>query len=185
MCDNHSDGAAGCEDSPKQIHKCNQSLNNSDEYYTSLDTWKTILHLLPKHKMAWEGFVGPDSRSLGYLRELGVRVTGFVNVDFFNSNSGDYLLSNPPFSKKREIIARLAKLKKPFMMVWPISAIPAQYLRELGEEDIQIVIPWKRLRFETLHSNETSEPTFGCVWLCYKMNLENGKKLIFLPKLCA
>ena len=70
-------------------------------------------------------------------------------IDFFENDKGDIIVSNPPFSKKKEVFTRLKELNKPFIMICPSSMLNTQYIRKLfskTEDKLQIIIPKKRIR---------------------------------------
>ena len=73
-----------------------------DDYMTPKYVWENIQEYIPKNKVIWEAFMG-DGKSGEYLKELGFEVIHNDN-DFFLSNEGDIIISNPPFSKCKEII---------------------------------------------------------------------------------
>ncbi|GAH08981.1 unnamed protein product, partial [marine sediment metagenome] len=74
-----------------------------------------IQEYIPKDKVIWECFMG-DGKSGQYLEELGFDVIANDN-DFFQSDEGDIVVSNPPFSKSKEVITRLKELDKPFILI--------------------------------------------------------------------
>ena len=78
-----------------------------DDYMTPKSAWKNIDHLIPKDKVIWEPFYG-NGKSGEYLRELGYNVI-HEKIDFFENNLGDIVVSNPPYSKAKEILKRLTK----------------------------------------------------------------------------
>jgi hypothetical protein len=86
-----------------------------DDYMTPKYAWENIKDYIPKDKVIWEAFYG-DGKSGEYLRELGFNVIHNDN-DFFESNEGDIIVSNPPFSDKNKTINRLKELDKPFIMI--------------------------------------------------------------------
>ena len=53
----------------------------------------------------WEAFYG-DGKSGDYLTYLGLNVI-HEDIDFFESDEGDIIVSNSPFSKKKEVFTRL------------------------------------------------------------------------------
>ena len=115
-----------------------------------------------------------DGKSGEYLEELGFDVIHNDN-DFFESNEGDIVVSNPPFSKSKEVITRLKKIDKPFILILPSSKINTQYFR-LFKNEIQIIIPKKRIHFDKQIDGVTPEGwknscNFDCFYYCYKMNL--------------
>ena len=74
------------------------SFTNDDDYMTPKSAWEDISDYLPTDKVIWECFYG-DGRSGTYLRELGFDVI-HENIDFFEYNIGDVIVSNPPYSIK-------------------------------------------------------------------------------------
>jgi len=148
-----------------------------DDYMTPKYAWENIQQYIPKDKVIWEAFMG-DGKSGEYLEELGFDVIHNDN-DFFESNEGDILVSNPPFSQSKEIINRLKELDKPFILIMPSPKIHTSYLRENfknTDERLQIIIPRKRIQFKKLIDGEIpenykSDCNFDCFYYCYKMNL--------------
>ena len=143
-----------------------------DYYMTPKSAWENIKQYIPEDKIIWEAFMG-DGKSGEYLKELGYNVIHNDN-DFFLSNEGDVLVSNPPFSKSKEIMYRLKELDKPFILILPCSKISTQYFRENFKDTdnpLQIIIPRKRIQF-VKNGNETQNKcNFDCFYYCYKMNL--------------
>ena len=110
-----------------------------DDYMTPKYAWENIQHYIPKDKKIWEPFYG-DGKSGSYLKELGFDVI-HEPVDFFENNLGDVIVSNPPFSKVKEVMKRLLVLDKQFILILPSSKINTSYFREWKDKNIQIIIP--------------------------------------------
>lgn len=148
-----------------------------DDYMTPKSAWENIKHLIPKDKVIWECFYG-DGSSGTHLRELGFQVV-HEPVDFFKNDLGDIIVSNPPFSKTKEILKRFMVLDKPFVLILPVSKINTSYFREWKDKGIQIIIPRKRIHFEKHKDGEKVKGwkpacAFDCFYYCYKMNLPNS-----------
>jgi hypothetical protein len=147
-----------------------------DDYMTPKYAWENIKHLIPKDKQIWEAFYG-DGKSGSHLKELGFDVI-HEEVDFFENNLGDIIVSNPPFSKSKMVFQRLAELDKPFIMIMPASKIFTSYVREnFKNKKLQIIIPRKRIHFIKLEDGKPVESksscNFDCFYYCYKMGYEN------------
>ena len=143
-----------------------------DDYMTPKCAWENIKQYIPKEKEIWEAFMG-DGKSGLYLEELGFNVIHNDN-DFFESDEGDVIVSNPPFSKCKEIIPRLKALDKPFILILPCSKISTQYFRENFKDSdtpLQIIIPRKRIQFIKNGNELQNKCNFDCFYYCYKMNL--------------
>ena len=147
-----------------------------DDYMTPKTAWENISHLIPSDKVIWEPFYG-DGKSGYYLTELGFNVI-HRDIDFFTNNFGDIIVSNPPFSKSKEILTRLKILDKPFILILPSQKINTSYVRNLFMgENLQIIIPRKRIHFEKLINGEKVEGwksscNFDCFYYCYKIGLD-------------
>jgi hypothetical protein len=156
-----------------------------DDYMTPKYAWENIKDYIPKNKVIWEAFYG-DGASGKYLQELGFN-TIHEPIDFFNSNKGDIVVSNPPFSKTKEIMTRLKELNKPFILIFPSSKINTQYMRSLfknTDDRLQIIIPKSRIHFEKKIDGKTPEKwknscNFDCFYYCWKINLKND--ITWLP----
>ena len=103
--------------------------------------------------------------------------------DFFENNKGDIIVSNPPFSLKKDVFKRLVELDKPFIMLCSQNLIFTQYFRNiLDGRKFQILIPRRRIQFIKLVNGEIVDTgtkcNFDCYFYCYKMNLE--RDIIFL-----
>jgi hypothetical protein len=148
-----------------------------DDYMTPKYAWENINQYIPKDKVIWEAFYG-DGESGKYLKELGFDVI-HEPIDFFENNKGDIIVSNPPFSKCKEIMPRLKELDKPFILILPSSKINTQYFRENfknSDSQLQIIIPRRRIHFEKQINGQKPEGwgdrcNFDCFYYCYKMNL--------------
>jgi len=150
-----------------------------DDYMTPKSAWKNIQSFIPKDKVIWEAFYG-DGKSGEYLTELGFNVI-HEPVDFFENDLGDVIVSNPPFSKSKEVVKRLKQLDKPFIIIFPSSKINTSYFRETfkGDKKLQIIIPRQRIHFEKLIDGQKPDNlknacNFDCFYYCWKMNLENS-----------
>ena len=97
-------------------------------------------------------------------------------IDFFEEDKGDIIVSNPPFTKYKEIMDRLMLIDKPFIMILPSSKINTQNFRKWKDKGLQIIIPRKRIHFDKKVEGETPEDyvskcNFDCFYYCYKMGL--------------
>jgi len=156
-----------------------KTFTKYDDYMTPNYAWDNIKDYIPKDKIIWEAFYG-NGNSGNYLKTLGFNVI-HEDIDFFNNDKGDIIVSNPPFTIKKEILIRLKELNKPFILIMPCSTLTTQYIRTLFKNDIQIIIPRKRIQFIKLVDNkeiESNKCNFDCFYFCYKCNLE--RDIIFI-----
>jgi hypothetical protein len=154
----------------------------NDEYYTPKYAWTDIAEFIPKNKVIWESFYCADSKSAQYLKEMGHEVI-FKNIDFFNSNEGEIIVSNPPFTKKKEVLERLTLIDKPFIIIVPLATIVTKYFKEMfgDDDDIEFIFRNKRIQFEQMKEGllvKTNKCSFDCIYICYKINI--GKKITWI-----
>ena len=149
-----------------------KTFSKYDDYMTPKTAWEVIQEFIPKEKVVWEPFYG-DGKSGVYLQELGFQVIHDED-NFFETNKGDIVVSNPPFTKKKEIVQRLVEYQKPFILIMPSATLFCSYIRELLGNELQILIPRKRIQFNKLENGElktNGKCNFDCFYFCYKMNL--------------
>ncbi len=155
-----------------------KTFKKHDDYMTPKYAWENITKYIPKDKVIWEAFYG-DGISAEYLRELGCKEVIHQDIDFFQENIGEVIISNPPFSLSKTIIPRLKELNKPFILIMPCSKISTMYMRDnfiKTDPPLQIIIPRKRIQFLKLVDGKVAEKqenkcNFDCFYYCYKMNL--------------
>jgi len=161
---------------------------NHDDYYTNKSAWETINHLIPKDKIVWESCMLGSvlSRSPHYLTELGNQVVYDTKMDMLRQQPAewDMIVTNIPFDKKIKlpILKRMTELDKPFVIILNSMNTFTNYLREIfaGKmQHLQIVTPRGKVKFHKCVGGEikkTGDPSFYCVYLCYKMNLSNEQQ---------
>lgn len=155
-----------------------KTFSKHDDYMTPRSAWENIKEFIPQDKVIWEAFYG-DGQSGKDLHDLGFN-TIHTDIDFFNNDKGDIVVSNPPFTKVLEILMRLKELDKPFILIMPAGKIFTQYFRKLfsnEENPIQLIIPRKRIQFQkqingVVDPNQKNACNFDCFYYCWKMNLE-------------
>lgn len=157
-------------------------LTSDNIYYTHKKTWESILPYIEhlKDKKIWEAFHGGYSHI--YLSELGFDVIQHKE-DFFKNNRGDIVISNPPFSIKKDVLIRLKQLNKPFILILPALTLQSVYFRNLfkNDKDLQLIIPSKKLHFYKIINNEIVNKNRCCfysVFVCWKVKLKKDIILI-------
>jgi hypothetical protein len=152
---------------------------SSDNYVTNKFEWERIKDYIPKDKIIWSPFYC-DGKQKEYFKEIGFDII-HEDKDFFSYTPNyDLVIDNPPFSKKQEILQKLSDLDKPFILVCPSMLLSYKYFQDLfKEKGIQIIIPYKRINFKHITSQNSSySPPYASFYFCYKMNLE--KDILFI-----
>ena len=160
----------------------NEQFKKNDCWGTPKHVWQSLQHLIPPDitlfdPFYYDGQSGKDLKQVFPKNEI-IHEEG---IDFFHhSVKYDWILTNPPFSKARCILKRLKQVGKPFMILLPTPRINTQYFIELFRDDdnLQLVIPSKRIHFVSNQLNKKSNANFDCVWIAYKCHLP--KDILFL-----
>ena len=148
------------------------SFNEKDEYYTPGILVEPIIKYIPKGSVVWCPFDTEKSEFSIKLKEAGFSVINshiWEGKDFFHYEPEHYdcIVSNPPFTRKLEVLTRLYEIGKPFAM---ILGLPILNYQEVGsfflERDLQLLIVDKKVSFD---GNTSS---FNNSYFCYN----------FLPK---
>lgn len=150
-----------------------------DEWYTTNDMVDRILPYIPDFSTVWCPFDKEDSNFVRRFTEAGINVI-FSHIDdgqdFFEyepSEHYDYIISNPPFSRKDDVFERLFALKKPFAMVMSMNNIFDSKRRYamFSSNDFEILVPHGRTKF--IRGGATAEsmyaPPFQSVYVCHDM----------------
>ena len=156
----------------------NKSMNNkNDERYTPAILVQPILDYIPKGSTVWCPFDLEGSEFVFALKEHGCNVIYShikLGQDFFSYEPDepyDYIVSNPPFTRKLEVLDRLYKLDKPFAMLLNLECLNYQ---EVGsfflDKNLELLIVDKKVSFD---GNTAS---FNTSYFCNKMLPE---KLMF------
>ena len=147
------------------------SFNQKDEYYTPPILVEPILNYIPIGSTIWCPFDTEDSEFVIQLSKNNNVVYSHIwyGQDFFTyePESYDYIISNPPFTRKLEVLQRLYELNKSFAM---LLGLPILNYQEVGEffldKELQLLIMDKKVSFD----GKTS--SFNTSYFCYN----------FLPK---
>lgn len=96
--------------------------SKNDEYYTPAYAVEPVLKYIKPNSTVWCPFDTDDSNFVKVLeREGHVVINTHIESgqDFFKTEIPlcDYIISNPPYSVKLEVLKRLFELKKPFAML--------------------------------------------------------------------
>ena len=134
----------------------NRSMHNkNDERYTPPILVKPIINYIKPNSTIWCPFDTKDSEFVILLKQAGYKVIYShidLGQDFFEyepKEHYDYIISNPPFSRKLEVLARLYKLNKPFAMLMNIECLNYQVIGEFFlDKSLQLLIVDKKVSFD-------------------------------------
>lgn len=154
------------------------SKGKNDECYTYRYGVEPLLEFLPpyKDKIIWCPFDTEESEFVRVFKENGYNVVNShisTGQNFYNyePECWDVLISNPPFTNKKNIFARAISFNKPFCLLMSVSWLndkaPIQLFKDKG---LQLLFFDDRMEFK----NRSSEKriNFASAYFCRQ----------FLPK---
>lgn len=146
------------------------SKGKNDENYTPRYGVRPIIKYIPKDKIIWCPFDTEESEFVKVLKEEGFNVI-YSHIDSgqdfyeYEPDEWDIIVSNPPFTRKRQIFERALSFNKPFALLmsntWLNDAAPKQLFMK---KDLQLLMFDKRMKF----SNE-NKITFSSSYYCYDL----------------
>lgn len=154
-------------------HLYSEGLN--DECYTPRYAVWPILDYIPKDKIIWCPFDTAKSR---FVQEISLYnpvvyshySIGGQNFSIYEPAEWDIIVSNPPFTNKRQHFERALFFNKPFALLmtntWLNDAGPKELFKD---KDLQLLMFDKRVNYE---NQIGKHPTFSSSYFCWN----------FLPK---
>lgn len=151
------------------------SKGKNDECHTPRYGVKPILEFAEKFKdkIIWCPFDKENSEFVKILKENNYNVI-FSHIDdgkdfySYEPENWDVIISNPPFTKKRNIFERALYFNKPFALImsntWLNDSDPKQLFKE---KDLQLLMFEQRIKY-----NDFNKITFSSSYFCWN----------FLPK---
>lgn len=156
------------------------NINPNDNYITDKSGWELIKKYIPNDKKIYSPFYC-DGKMKIYFKELGFDII-HEDEDFFTNydkHNYDLIIDNPPYGECKKIFEKLKEINKPFIIICLSTLISCKYFTELFRDELQIIIPRKRITFSHWDTDKKKyTPPRGTFYYCYKMNLE--KDIIFL-----
>lgn len=169
----------------KMSKKLNNITNNyySDEWYTDLETVNKMIELLnplPNSKIICP-FDTEKSYFVKRLKELGHSVIYGIE-DFLENHTYefDYIITNPPFSIKDQVISRCLESRKRTCLVLPVDVLGGVKRHRLYKEyNIKpvIYIPTKRINYYNKNWKKKEGSNFHSIFIVLDVN--NKKSEIF------
>lgn len=124
--------------------------NFTDEWYTPLHSVEKMLEVFPPK----EGdtilcpFDTEASNFVKTLKERGFNVIYGIRDFMTKDYEFDYLITNPPYSNKDEVIARCVELGKPSVLVLPIDVLGGVKRHEIySNTNVGVFVPTRRIAF--------------------------------------
>lgn len=152
--------------------------SKNDEFYTPEYAIKPILKYIEPNSVILCPFDEEHSLFVKKLRQEGHEVIAthiFTGTDFFQCTIPvcDYIISNPPYSKKGEVLQRLFDIGKPFaMLIGVVGLFESQRRFEMfASNNFEILYMSRRVAyFKDYNEQKPSlNPPFSSVYLCKDM----------------
>ena len=133
-----------------------------------------IVKYLPKDKIIWCPFDKEDSEFVQVLTEQGYKVVyshieNGQNFYTYEPEEWDILVSNPPFTNKRQIFERALSFGKPFALImsntWLNDSAPKQVFKD---KQLQILFFEERMKFSN-NGVVQNKITFSSSYFCYNL----------------
>lgn len=154
------------------------SKGKNNECYTPKYGVTPIIKYLPKNKIIWCPFDEAHSQFVIELKNAGLNVVySHINngQDFYTyqPKKWDILVSNPPYTNKKEIFKRALSFNKPFAMLmtitWLNDSTPKKIFME-AKKDLQLLMFDKRIEYKNLDKeDEMKKITFSSAYYCYNL----------------
>ena len=153
------------------------STGNNDECYTPAYGVTPILKYIPKDAVVWCPFDTAESEFVRQISTQNKVIATHINQGFdffeFEPDNWDVIVSNPPFTRKRQFFERALSFNKPFALImtntWLNDAAPKQLFKD---KDLQLLMFDKRMEFIQPNAKQTGKITFSSSYYCWN----------FLPK---
>ena len=149
----------------------------TDEWYTPVEAVKPIIDFIPKDSIVWCPFDTNESNFVKELQKRGVAVIHShidENKDFFKFEpvEYDYIVSNPPYSIRNDILKRLFELDKPFAMLMNTNGLFDSKIRWDMFINNQFTLFYLKGRVNYMREYgkvEKSSPPFQSAYICSQM----------------
>lgn len=155
--------------------------SQNDEFYTPEYAVEPILKYLKPNSLVWCPFDTNDSNFLNLLLRAWHRVVHShieLWADFFEewaeniwfAKDCDYIISNPPYSMKTEVLQKPFKIWKPFaMLLWVVWLFESQKRFEMFRDNkFEIMYMNRRIAYFKDFSEQkpSLNPPFSSVYIC-------------------
>lgn len=149
------------------------SQGNNDECYTPAYGVEPILQYIPEGAVVWCPFDTEESEFVKLISQTHTVVHSHISSgqDYyeFEPPKWDVMISNPPFTNKRQIFERALALGKPFAllmtMAWLNDAAPKQLFKD---KQLQLLMFDKRIKYLN-NGVVNNKITFSSGYYCHNL----------------
>jgi hypothetical protein len=142
-----------------------------DNYNTSKSAYEMLKQYIPDDTTLYDPFYN-DGKAFDYMTEtFSNNIIIHEDKDAFSwFPECDIVVTNPPFSRKYEVLEWLVKHEKPFFCLLPLYTISTiKYSKITNFKDFQYIVSCGRIKYEA--DGIKTGACFESVWICHKINL--------------
>ena len=152
-------------------NKTNSKIFKDDDYETTENILKDLLPFIKDYNIIYDPFYcnGLIIQEWNKLNKICIN----EKLDAFNREhpkNYDIIISNIPFSLKKECLELFITLNKPFIMLCPVDILVREYMNKYFHK-LQFIIPKKRYNFYKKNQKKSSS-WFDTMWICYGLKLK-------------
>jgi hypothetical protein len=156
-----------------------------DDFQTPPEALLPLYKYLKPRSSIWECACGEGA----LVYELEARKFKVIATDLYARPSRDflaweptkpydYIVTNPPYSKKQQFLTRCYELGKPFALLLPLTTLETSKRQALfAKYGVEIIFFSKRINFVTPNKTGTSS-WFATAWFTHGLNI--GRQMTFL-----
>ena len=159
----------------KNLYKNVKTTTTRDDYKTPEEIIYPILNFIGKDKIIWECTSVKDGNIAKILKSNGFKVIETHIDEGFNFLTDkpdfdfDIIITNPPFSLKTEFIAKCYEIRKPFMLLLPVTAIEGTARQKLyAKYGINLLLFNRRVNY--IRKEAKTGSWFGSAWFCWNID---------------
>jgi hypothetical protein len=151
--------------------KTSAKIFKDNDYETTEDILKDLLPFIKNYNIIYDPFYcnGLVIKEWKKLNKICIN----EKLDAFNREhpkTYDIIISNIPFSLKKECLELFFKLNKPFIMLCPVDILVREYMNKYFDK-LQFIVPKKRYNFYK-ENQKTKSCWFDTFFMCYGLNLK-------------
>lgn len=151
--------------------KTNAQKFKDDDYETTKEILELLIPYIKDYNKIYDPFYCAGRVKKNW-EELG-KICYNEKLDAFDREPPqdfDITISNIPFSMKEKCMKLFFDLKKPFVILMPVSAIGSKWISKYFDK-LQLIIPHKRLNFSK-NGKMGAGAWFDTCFYCYGLNLK-------------
>lgn len=153
------------------INYIHTSSGKNDECYTERFAVEPLLEFLEpfRNSIIWCPFDTEESEFVKVFNEYGFKVvySHIINGQDFYSyepEKWDIIISNPPFTHKKQLFERVISFNKPFALIMTLTWLNDKApMRIFKDKNLQLLMFEDRMTFKGQDKNKIS---FSCAYFC-------------------